>query len=118
WRRGGLGSGVLVERVVHRELARHVVEVIAADRLEARRRGVETGGLGREAPVVRVGAADDRGEGRQRRVGELVTIDEGIEGALRAVVAQIHGWNVVGDRVLPLAYREHLPGRDKQELGP
>src|SRR5207244_13119306 len=93
--RGRVRASELVEGVVHRELARHVVEVVATDRLKAGGGGVEAGGLRGQAAVVGVGAADDRRQRHQRRLRQLVAIDEGVERALRTAVAQLHVRNVV-----------------------
>jgi hypothetical protein len=111
-----LRAAVRVERVVHGELARHVVEIVAADGLKARGGGVETGGLRRESPVVGIGAPDHGGERRQRGIGKLIPIDEGVEGAKRTPMPQLDGGHVVRDRVLTLGRGQHLGGGHEQEL--
>src|SRR5687768_9959040 len=118
WLRGRrrLDAAVLVERVVHRKLSSHVVEVIPADRLETRGGGIQASGLGGEAAIVGIRAADDLRECVQCRIGELVPVDERIERAQRAPVPELDIRNVVGNRILALRGRQYLFGRHEQEL--
>lgn len=52
-----------VERVVDRELSRHVVGVVLDDLAEAGRDGIQAGRLGRELSLVGIRAAHDEREG-------------------------------------------------------
>src|SRR5262245_43768173 len=107
-----------VEGVVHRELARHVVEVVPARRLEPGGGGVETGRLGGEAAIVGVGAAHDHRQRAQRGVRELVAIDKRVERAFGTVMTEVDVGDVVRDRAAPLRLRGDLLRRHEDELRP
>ena len=114
--RRGSRASERVERVVHRELARHVVVIVTADRLEAGGSGVEPGGFGRQTAIVGVGTPYDRGEGGQRRIHQLVAVDERVEGAPRTLVTELHVRNVIGNRAFASRRVHDLARRDEQEL--
>ena len=50
-------TAVRVERVVHRKLPGHVVEIVPCDRLKSCRRRVQAGRLRREGAGVRIGSS-------------------------------------------------------------
>ena len=62
--------------------------VILRDRLEPRGNGVEAGGLRRELAGIGVSAAYDERQGLKRGIVQLVLVEEGVEGAVIAVVAE------------------------------
>src|SRR5205814_5105559 len=65
--RADLRAAVRVQRIVRRELTRHIVVVIPGDGLEARGEGVEPCRLRGELARRRIGAAHDKGQRLQRR---------------------------------------------------
>src|SRR5213596_3248871 len=85
--RADLRAAVRVQRIVRRELTRHIVVVIPGDGLEARGEGVEPCGLRGELARRRIGAAHDKGQRLQRRIVELVLVQERVERAPVAVMA-------------------------------
>ena len=69
---------------------------------------VEAGGLGGVVPVVlEVGLVDDRRDPPQHRVGEVVAAQDGLEGAVVAVVAVLDAAHVERSGVR----RVRRPGR-------
>src|SRR3990172_838598 len=114
---GPRGAAVGVERVVDRELARYVFVVVAADLTEATGHGVESPGLLGDVPRVGVGPAHDAGQRVERRVGELVLVEEGVEGALVAVMPQLRAGHVKGDGAFSARRLHHLAVGDEEELG-
>jgi hypothetical protein len=71
----------------------------------------------RVAIVDDVGAVHDPRQQLERRVVELVLLDEHLEGAETVAVCVLGVWGVVGVRALPLGHVEHLVGGDVEELG-
>src|SRR5262249_62363487 len=78
-----------VERVVRRELPRHVVMVVLRVRLEPCGQRVEAWGLRSELTRIGIGAAHDDRECTQRRIVELVLLEEGVERALLTMMAEL-----------------------------
>src|SRR5262245_19385194 len=115
-RRRNLRPAECVDGVVHRELSRHVVEVVPAGRLEARRRGVEPCRLGRERPVVGIRASHDGRERGEGRIGELVALDERVERAAWTVMTELDVGNVVRNRGFALRDVSNLVRWDEQEF--
>src|SRR5438477_220243 len=92
-----------------------VVVVILRDRLEPRGNGIEAGGLGRELAGVGVSAADDQRQGLKRGIVQLVLVEEGVERAVVAVVAELDSRNVVRSRPFALGLLHDLTRGDEQE---
>src|SRR6266851_517655 len=106
---------VRVQGIVRRELLGHVVVVVLRHRLESRRQRVEARGLRRELPRVGIGAAYDECQRAQRRLRELVLVQERVERAALAVVTELDVRDVVRDRALPLGDLSHLVARHEQK---
>src|SRR5207245_3077964 len=113
WR---LRTAECVECVVQWELPRHIVEVVAASRLKAGRRGVQPRRFRREGAIVRVGTAHDIGKRHQRRIRELVPLDERIEGAPWTAMTQLDVRNIIRDCVFAVRDVPNSIRRHKQEL--
>jgi len=60
------GPAVGVERIVHRELQRHVLDVVPAD-------------LAGDVPGLGIGAAHDLAEGAKSRIGQPVLVEKRVE---------------------------------------
>src|SRR5262245_23305627 len=97
-----LPAAVRVQRDVRGELVRHVVAVVLAVRLEPGGHGVEPGGFRRQLARLRVGAPYDQGERAERWIGQLVLVEERVERAALAAMAELDIRHVVGDRAFPL----------------
>ena len=112
-----LRAAECVECVVQRELTRHIVEVVAACRLKARRRRIQSSRFRRETSIVSVGASHHPGQRRQCGIRQLVSVDEGIKGALCTVMTELDLWNVIRDRVLSIRDFPNSVRRGEQEFG-
>src|SRR5439155_8390762 len=106
-----------VQRVVDRELALHVLEIIAGDLAEAARHGVETPGFLGDAARVGIGASHDEGEGLERGVRQAVLVEEGIERAALPVMAELDPRDVVRRGALARGRRHHIGVGDEEKLG-
>src|SRR5712691_7006573 len=106
-----------VKRVIRRKLPRHVLEVVLARRLEARRQRIEARGLRREVPVSRVRSPHDQRQRAESGVVQLVLVDERVERALLAVMPQLHVWDVIGYRLLALGDLHDVAGGDEEKHG-
>src|SRR5262245_28296182 len=104
-----------VERVVGRELLRHVVVVVFRHGLEPRRQRVEPGRLGRELTGLRVRAPDDKRQRLQGPVLELVLVEERVERAPFVVMAELDAGDVVGGRRFTFGDLAHLVRGYKQK---
>src|SRR5262245_29535615 len=108
--RGAPGDGRLaerVERVVGRKLLCHVVVVVLRHGRDPGRQRVEPGRLGRELAGLRVRTPHDQRQRLQGPVLELVFLEERVERAAFAVMAQLDAGNVVGNLPAP---RPRAPG--------
>src|SRR3989442_1788041 len=114
-RPAGRRSAVRIQGVVRRELLRHVVVVVLGHRREPRRQRVEAGRLRRELPGVGVRAAHNQREGTERRVVELVFLQERVERAALAMMTELHARDVVRDRALAFSNAHHLVLWHEQE---
>src|SRR5207248_5042846 len=71
----------------------------------------------RETSIVSVGASHHPGQRRQCGIRQLVSVDEGIKGALCTVMTELDLWNVIRDRVLSIRDFPNSVRRDEQEFG-
>ena len=108
-------AAIGVQRIVRRELLRHVVVVVRGMGLEARGERVESSRFRREAARLRVGTAHDARQRVTRAIGQRVLVRERIERAPPAVVAQLGAWDVVENRALSRGDFHHVVRRHEQE---
>src|SRR6266403_3496084 len=114
----GAGRGratVRVQSVVCVELPTHVVVVVLGDGLKAGGQRIQARRLRRQLACVGIRAAHDEGERAERRILELVFLQEGIERAMVSVVSELHPRNVVGNGPFTLGNRHDLICRHEQE---
>src|SRR5437868_4200081 len=65
--------------------------------------------------MTRVRAAHDQRERVERRIVELVLLEEGIERAVVAMMPQLHAGDVVGYGLLALGHLHDVGGRNEEE---
>src|SRR2546426_1223131 len=112
---GDVRATVRVQGVVRVELPTHVVVVVLGDGLKAGRQRVQSRGLRRQLTRVGVRAAHDQGERAERRIVELVLLQERVEGTMLTDVSELHPRHVVGNGPFTLGNRHDLVRRHEEE---
>src|SRR5439155_16881657 len=104
-----------IEGVIRRELPRHVLEVVFGSRLEPCRQSVESLPLRRKVALRGVRASHNQRQRAECRIVELVLLEERIKRAVVTMMPQLHGGDIIGNRLLALGHRHHLPGGNEEE---
>src|SRR5256885_14147497 len=105
-----------IERVVHHHACLEHLVVVGEVARETERDRREPWRLRREVQARSVGAADDNGELRERRIAQAVVLQERIEAAALAFVRKVDVGDVIRRRVALLRRREHVLRRRVEEL--
>ena len=105
--------------VVDRQLSSELLLIVVERQAEALRDRNQPTGLRREVALIRIGAPHNERESVQRWLffHESEVTDDGVEGALLAMVAELGAWNVVWRRSFALGDGRDLVGSYVQELG-
>src|SRR6185295_17072110 len=113
-------STVRIQRIVDDPLRPiDLVVVLKAQVAEALGDGGEAGAFGLVPQrVVGVRAVDDAAEERQRRIAvQAVLAEDGLEGAFLSMMAELHAFDVEGNRSFAGGGRHHFVAGDEEELG-
>src|SRR5215213_10074238 len=91
--------------------------IVIVKMAKAVRDGFQTTRLRRQLLIRRVGTAHNPGKAQQGGIAEVIFLDDGVEGALGAMMPKLDAWHVVRDGPCLLRDRQNLVSRHVEELG-